>query len=48
MKSITWGLAFFDSHFPKKAQYLANGESDKKSVMSKKDAKLNSRPNPPY
>ena len=32
---------------PKKSQYLVNGKSDQKSVTSKKDANLNSRPNPP-
>ena len=32
---------------PKNSQYLVNGESDQKSVTSKKDANLNARPNPP-
>ena len=38
--------SFFRQPFSKKAQYLVNGESDQKSVTSKKDAKFNSRPNP--
>ena len=42
MKAITWDLAFFGSHFPKNSQYLANGESDQKSVTNKKDAHFNS------
>ena len=34
-------MHIFDSHFPKKPQYLVNGESYQKSVTSKKDAKFN-------
>ena len=31
-----------------KNQYLVNGESNQKIVTSKKDAELNSGPNPPH
>ena len=48
MEAIIWGLVFGRQPFSKKAQYLVNGESDQKSVTSKKDAKLNSRPYPPH
>ena len=34
--------------FSKKNQYLVNGESNQKIVTSKKDAELNSGPNPPH
>ena len=48
MEAIIWGLVFGRQPFSKKAQYLVNGESDQKSVTSKKDAELNSRPRPPH
>ena len=34
-------LRTFASHFPKKSQYLVNGESDQKSDTNKKDVKCN-------
>ena len=34
--------------FPKNSQYLENGEPNKKNVTNKKDAELNSGPNPPH
>ena len=47
MEAIIWGLVFCWQPFSKKAQYLVNGESDQKSVKSKNDAELKSRPHPP-
>ena len=45
-----WKLYMFFCRqpFSKKAHYLVNGESDQKSVTSKRDAELNSRPHPPH
>ena len=48
MEAIIWGLVFGRQLFSKKAQYLVNGESDHKSVTSKTDAELNSRPHPSH
>ena len=41
MEAITWGLTYFWQPFSKNSQYLVNGESDKKNVTNKKDAKFN-------
>ena len=34
-------MCIFGSHFPKKTQYLVNGDSGKKNAMNKKDAEFN-------
>ena len=41
-------LRFSAAIFPQKIQYLVNGESDQKSVTSKKDAKPPTPLNMPY